>query len=449
MELTKDKGFFKNFFSLYVMIVLQNVIVLGVNLADNIMVGAYNEISLSGVSAVNQVQFVFQQITMGLSDALVVNASQYWGQKRTSPIKSLAVGALIIGSSVGLILFLAASFFPRQMVGIFTPSEAIIDEGVKYLSIIKYTYLVFAVTNLLLALLRAVETVKVSFYISIVTFVVNCSINYLLIGGNLGAPEMGVHGAAIGTLTARIIELCIVICYLAFADKKLKLRLRELLHPEKPYFTDYFKRCGYFITVAAMFGVSTALQTVILGHLNDAAIAANSVASTLFQVLKVASVGAASATAVIIGKTIGKGETQKLKGYVNTLQLMFVGIGLVTSALLFILRFPILSLYDLEPATKLMAEQFILVLCVTCIGTSYQMPVNIGIIRGGGDSRFVFINDLISIWGIVLPVSFLAAFVWELDPYIIVFLLNADQIFKCGAAFIRCNSYKWIKKLTR
>ena len=449
MKLTKDRSFFKNFFSLYVMIVLQNVIVLGVNLADNIMVGAYNEISLSGVSAVNQVQFVFQQITMGLSDALVVNASQYWGQKRTSPIKSLAAGALIIGSAVGLLLFLAASFFPRQMVGIFTPSKAIIDEGVKYLSVIKYTYLIFAATNLLLALLRAVETVRVSFYISIVTFVINCSINYVLIDGKFGAPEMGVRGAAIGTLAARIIELCIVIFYLAFKDKKLKLRISELLHPENPYFTDYFKRCGYFVTVAAMFGVSTALQTVILGHLNDAAIAANSVASTLFQVLKVASVGAASATAVIIGKTIGKGEMEKLKGYVNTLQLMFVGIGLVTSALLFVLRFPILSLYDLEPATKTMADQFILVLCVTCIGTSYQMPVNIGIIRGGGDSKFVFINDLISIWGIVLPVSFLAAFVWELEPYIIVFLLNADQIFKCGAAFIRGNSYKWIKKLTR
>ena len=449
MELTKDKSFFKNFFSLYVMIVLQNVIILGVNLVDNIMVGSYNEISLSGVSSVNQIQFVFQQITMGLSDALVVNASQYWGQKRTAPVKSLAAGALTVGIGVGAFLFVAATFFPRQMVGIFTPSKAIIDEGVKYLGIIKYTYLVFAVTNLLLALLRAVETVRVSFYISIVTFVVNCSINYVLIDGKFGAPEMGVRGAAIGTLAARILELIIVILYLAFKDKKLHLKLAELLHPEKPYYTDYFKRFGYFVTVAAMFGVSTALQTVILGHLNDSAIAANSVASTLFQVLKVASVGAASATAVIIGKTIGTGETHKLKGYVNTLQLMFVGIGLITSALLFVLRFPILALYDLEPATKAMAEQFILVLCITCIGTSYQMPVNIGIIRGGGDSKFVFINDLISIWGIVLPTSFLAAFVWELDPYIIVFLLNADQIFKCGAAFIRCQSYKWIKKLTR
>lgn len=449
MELTKEKSFYKNFFSLFWVIVLQNVIVLGVNLADNIMVGAYNETSLSGVASVNQIQFIFQQIIMGLSDALVVNGSQYWGQKRTEPIKSLSCGALIVGISVGIVLFCAATFFPEKVVGIFTPDKAIIAEGVKYISIIKYTYIIFAATNLLLALLRSVETVKVSFYISIVTFVINCTINYTLIEGRFGAPEMGVRGAAIGTLTARIIELCIVIAYLAFYDKKLKVTLRDYIHADKTYVGDYLKRCGYFVTVAAMFGVSTALQTVILGHMNESAIAANSVATTLFQVLKVASVGAASATSIIIGKTIGKGDTKKLKGYVNTLQIMFIIIGLIISALLFVLRYPILSCYDLSPETERMAEQFILVLCVTCIGTAYEMPVIVGIIRGGGDSKFVFINDLVSIWGIVLPLSFVAAFVLEWEPFVIVFCLNSDQIFKCAAAAIRVNGYKWVKKLTR
>ena len=449
MELTREKSFYNNFFSLFWVIVLQNVIVLGVNLADNIMVGAYNETSLSGVAAVNQIQFIFQQVVMGLSDALVVNGSQYWGQKRTSPIKSLACGALIIGLGVGTVLFCAATFAPQHVVGIFTPDKAIISEGVKYISVIRYTYIIFAATNLLLALLRSVETVKVSFYISIVTFVINCSINYVLIEGRFGAPEMGVRGAAIGTLVARIIELCIVITYLAIGDKKLKVKISDITHADKTYVGDYLKGCGYFVTVAAMFGVSTALQTVILGHMNESAIAANSVATTLFQVLKVASIGAASATSIIIGKTIGRGETKKLRGYVNTLQIIFIIIGLIISALLFVLRYPILSCYDLSPETLKMAEQFILVLCVTCIGTAYEMPVIVGIIRGGGDSKFVFINDLVSIWGIVLPVSFLAAFVWKWEPFIIVFCLNSDQIFKCAAAAIRVNSYKWIKKLTR
>ena len=151
--------------------------------------------------------------------------------------------------------------------------------------------------------------------------------------------------------------------------------------------------------VGAMFGASTALQTVILGHMNDSAIAANSVATALFQILKVASVGAASAASVMIGKAIGNGDRKLIKQYTKTLQVIFLMIGLATSLLLFVLRAPILSLYDLSEQTKQMANEFLLILCITCIGTAYEMPVLTGIVRGGGDSKFVFWNDLISIWG--------------------------------------------------
>lgn len=360
----------------------------------------------------------------------------------------MGTAALYLGLFVGFLLFVLASFFPSALVRIFTPGEAIIAEGVKYIEIIKYTYPLFAVTNILLAQLKSVETVRISFYTSLMALLVNCSINYTLIGGHFGAPAMGVRGAAIGTLVSRILEFFVVLTYLLFIDKKLAAKISDFVRPDKILLVDYFKKCGYFVVVSTMFGVSTALQTVILGHMNDSAIAANSVATTLFQVLKVASVGAASATSVIIGKTVGKGELKKLKGYVNTLQLMFLSIGILTSIVLFFLRTPILSLYDLAPETKVMAEQFILVLCITCIGTAYEMPVITGIIRGGGDSRFVFINDLISIWCIVLPVSFAAAFLWKWEPYIIVFCLNSDQIFKCAAAAIRVNRYHWIKKMT-
>ena len=155
------------------------------------------------------------------------------------------------------------------------------------------------------------------------------------------------------------------------------------------------------------------------------------------------------ATAIIIGKTIGQNDMPKLREVVKTVQVIFLIIGGLTSIVLFFLRFPILSLYDLSPETKEMANRFILVLCVTCIGTAYEMPVITGIIRGGGDSRFVFVNDLISIWGIVLPLSFLAAFVFRWDPAVVVFCLNSDQIFKCAAAAIKANRYTWMKKLTR
>ena len=449
MLMTKDKSFYKQFFSLYWVLVLHNVIALGVNLADNIMIGSYNETSLAGVAAVNQIQFVFQQIIIGCGDALVVVGSQYWGQKRTEEISKLSLGAMVIALGAGVFLFLSASFAPEFVMGIFTPSDAIVSEGVKYIKIIKYTYLVFGITNILLATLRCVETVKIGFYISLSTLCINCSINYLLISGKFGFPELGVEGAAIGTLVARCVELVIVICYLAFYDKKLKLTLKSYLKPSKILLGDYMKVARSAVVVAAMFGCSTALQTVILGHMSDNAIAANSVSTSLYQTLKVAAIGASAATSIIIGKAVGQGDMIKIKEYTKTLQIMFLIIAAIMSTLLFVLRIPILGMYDLNPETYRLANAFILVLCITGFGTAYEMPVLTGIVRGGGDAAFILKNDIISIWCIVLPLSYLAAFKFGWPPEVVVFCLNFDQLFKCGAAAIKANSYTWVKKLTR
>ena len=293
------------------------------------------------------------------------------------------------------------------------------------------------------------ETVKIGFYISLVTLVTNCSINYVLIEGRFGAPEMGVTGAAIGTLVARIFELVIVAVYVFAKDKKLKLKFKDFFVFDKTLFADYRKTAFPIILVGAMFGVSTALQSVILGHMSDNAIAANSMATPLYQTLKVASVGAASASSVIVGKTIGMGDMKKLKEIVKTLQFMFVCIGVVISTVLFFVRTPVLSLYNLSPETYDLANAFLLVLCVTGFGMSYQMPTIIGIVQGGGDGKFVLKNDFISIYCIVLPLSFLAAFVFNWHPVAVVFCLNFDQIFKCIPGFIKVNRYTWIKKLTK
>lgn len=449
MLMTKDKSFYKQFFSLYWVLVLNNIIAFGVNLADNIMIGSYNETSLAGVAAVNQVQFVFQQILWGCGDALVIVGSQYWGQNRTKEITKLSFGAMTVALCSATALFIAAAISPCGMVGIFSPSDSIINEGSKYLNIIKYTYPVFAITNILLASLRCVETVRIGFFLSVSTLIVNCSINYLLISGNFGFPEMGVKGAAIGTLSARCIELIIVTVYVIAIDKKLNIKLKEYLRFDKTFFKDYAKVARSTVVVAAMFGISTALQSVILGHMSDNAIAANSVSTTLYQTLKVAAIGASSAAAIIIGKAVGQGNIKKIKEYTKTLQIIFLIIAAVMSISLFVLRYPILNMYSLTPETKRLANAFILVLCVTGFGTAYEMPVLTGIVRGGGDAAFILKNDIISIWCIVLPLSYLAAFKFGWPPDVVVFCLNFDQLFKCGAAAIKANRYTWIKKLTR
>lgn len=447
--MVKDRAFYVNFFKIYSALVLQNVITLSVNLADNLMLGAYSETSLAGVAAVNQIQFIYQQLLMALGDGLVIFCSQYWGKKQVGPMKKIAASAMHAALAVGVLLFVLVSLFPYRALGMFTTDQAIIGEGVKYLGIIRFTYLLFAVTQLLLAALRSVEVVRIAMCLSAVTFFVNCGINYVLIYGRFGAPELEARGAAIGTLIARIIECAVLIVFVVKKEKRLKLKLQDYLQFDRVLCRDYFRITAPMLVVQGLWGLNTALQTVILGHMTAAAIAANSVASTLFMMVKSMAVGAASTASIIIGKTIGMGDIKVVKQYSIRLQKLFLGIGIVSGIILFFIRIPILNLYELSASTKEMANTFLLILSVVIVGMSYQMPTNNGIIRGGGNAMFVVKMDLVSIWMIVIPLSFIMAFVVKASPAVVVCCLNADQIFKCVPAFLESHYGNWIRKLTR
>lgn len=448
MLLAKDKDFYRDFFSLCSMLILNNIILLGVSLADNIMLGNFSEAALSGATACNQLHFIFQQLIVGIGNGVIMMCSQHWGQKNTEAIKKISNGAIICGLFLGGVMFMLAFFIPRQLIMIFTDSEEFIAEGVQYLNIIKFAFPIFALTRILLTSLRAVESVRIGFTVSLFTLVTNISLNYLLIFGKLGFSALGSAGAAIATLISYSVELIVVVVYIALVDKKLNWKLSDLRLIEFPTFKAFLVACIPLVITDGLFGISTSLQTVILGHMQDAAISANSVASALFQLLKVASVGSAGAAAVIIGKTVGEGRIDKTKEYAKTMQIIFLGIGLLTGLTLFLLRTPIISLYNISDEAKQLADSFLLVLSVTAVGTAYQMPTNAGIIRGGGDAKHLLRLDIISIWGIVLPLSFLAAFVFDLPPVVVIACLNADQVFKAVPAFIKCNRFNWIKKLT-
>ena len=430
------------------MLVLQNVVTLSVNLADNIMLGAFSETALSGVTTVNQVQFVFQQLLMALGDGLVIFGSQYWGKKETQQVRKISVWAMRTGLFIALILFILASFFPRQLLGLFTTDQTIIEAGMSYLTIIRFTYFFFAITQILLATLRCVEIAGIAFALSVMTLVINCTINWILIYGHFGAPGMGAAGAAVGTLTARIVEICVLIIYISRKQGWIGIRLKDYLKTDWEFGWKYYKVVCPLLVIQGLWGVNTALQTVILGHMTAAAIAANSAASNLFLMVKSAAVGAASAASVTMGKTSGSGDLDLAKLYSRKLQKLFVVMGLTCGVLLFFIRIPVLSLYQLSPETRNMANTFLIILSVVMVGMSYQMPTNGGIIRGSGSIAYSMKVDLISTWVVVIPLSAFVAFMVKASPAVVVCCLNADQIFKCVPAFIKCNYGHWIKNMT-
>lgn len=447
--LTRDRAFYQSFLRLCLTLMLEQAVILSVNLADNMMLGAYSEEALSGVAAVNQIQFVYQQLVYGVTNGLLVLGTQYWGQKRVAEIRRLSAIGLRLETALAVVLFVLVSVFSRPALRIFTPNEAFIAQGVDYLRIVRFSYPFFALTALMLGTMRMVESVRIALRVSIISLCLNVAINYLLIFGRLGAPEMGVRGAAVGTLAARAAECVIVAVHMFRREKTLDIHLRDYRRIDRAMLRDVLRVGTPVLITSALWGVSNALQTVILGHMSDSAISAQSISSTVFLLLKVTAVGAASAASVMIGRTVGTGDIGKVREYSRTLQAMFLCIGAVLALMMLSLRRPLLRVYRVSDETRALADAYMVIQSVVLFTMSYQMPVNTGIIRGGGDTRFVLWLDLISIWGVVMPLSLLGAFVWHWPPVAVIICLNADQCFKCVPAFLRVRGDRWIRRLTR
>ena len=444
-----DASFYRTFFPLLFVIVLQQLAALAVNLADNIMLGRYSELALSGASLVNQLQFTLQQIAAGIGMGIVVLAAQYWGQKRTEPIKKIISLGVKCGFFSGVLFFAISQLAPAGVLGLFTRDTEVIAEGVRYLKVICWTYPVFGLSNSLMYALQSVETAMIGTVMSCSTICINVCLNYCLIYGNFGAPELGIVGAAVATLVSRLVELGIILVYILFLDKKLHMKLWELLRWDGTYLQDYLKVSTPIVISGLLWGVAQAAQTAIPGHMSATAIAANSIAIILFEIFAVLGAACANTASVVTGKTIGAGKLDKVKAYSKTMQGIFLLGGLFSGGMLFWCKDWIVNFYTVSPAVKAMAVDFMTVLSVASIGSCYEYPVEGGIIAGGGSTKYAAVVDNLFMWLFTIPSAALSAFVFQFPPVVTFAFLKADQILKCIPNCITCNRYRWVKRLTR
>lgn len=446
---TRDKSFYRTFFPLLFVIVLQQLAALAVNLADNIMLGRYTELALSGATLVNQLQFALQQIAAGIGLGIVVLSAQYWGQRRTGPIKKIINIGVKTGFLVGVVFFALSKALPTGVLSLFTNDDAVIADGARYLRVICWTYLVFSVSNSLMYSLQGVETAAIGTVMSLTTICINICLNYCFIYGNFGAPELGIVGAAVATLVSRIVELIIILVYVLFIDKKLKMRLGELLGFDFTYLRDYVRVAAPIALSGLLWGVAQAAQTAVLGHISASVIAANSIAVIVFQIFAVVGMASANVASVTMGKTIGQGRLDMVRSYSKTMQGIFVLIGVLFGSLMFVFKDWIVGLYTVSDETKALAVSFISVLSLTTMGSCYEYPVEGGIIAGGGDTRYTALMDNLFMWLFTIPTAVLSAFVFRFPPVVTFCCLKADQLLKCIPNAIVCNRYRWVRILTR
>lgn len=447
----REKRFYRAFFALTLSLALQNLLTFGVNMMDTVMLGRYSQDAMSGVSLCNQVQFLLQMLVTGAGEGAVVLGAQYWGKRDLEPIPHIIGAALRFGGALAAALFALVLMAPEALLRLLSNEEAVVAQGARYFQIICFTYVIFTVTNILVASLRSVGIVKIGYAVAFSTLCINVSLNYVLIYGRWGFPELGVRGAAMATLVSRCVELLIVVWFLKYRERRLNLTLKKLLFIDKSYIRDYSRVSAPVLVNQALWGVAQMVQTGILGHLGGDVTAANAIAVQVYQVLSVAAYGAASASGIVVGKTIGGGRREALRPLVATLQVLFVGIGLLSGGAIFLLRRPVLAVFGgtLTVRARELALRFMAVIALTTVGTAYQMSCDNGIIRGGGDTAFSARMNLVSMWGVVVPLSTAAAFWWTWPPAAVFFLLKWDQLYKIIPVALRLHSWKWVKSVTR
>jgi len=449
MIFTKDRSFYKTLILLAIPIALQNLITFSVNLADGVMVGALGDAAVSGMYMGHQIQTLLQVANAGIEGAILILAAQYWGKRDTSSIRKIVAIGARFSLLVGIALTTICAIFPKEVISLFTKDITTIQAGAEYLRIVCFSYVFFCITQSFIAAMRSVESARIGLYVSICSLITNVGLNYLLIYGKFGFPALGIKGAAIATVISRMAETVIIVLYVFVIDKKLKFKISDIFSSDNLLLKDFVRYGAPIIAGQLVWATNMLASSAIMGRQTAiGAVAAMSIAGTLNNLAYVVMNGMSGAVGIITGKTIGAGKEDKMREYAKTVQMLFLMLGIVTGAAVFLLKEPFISLYAVSDAAKAEAVKYINVLSVTIIGTCYQAACLFGLVKSGGDISFVFKNDFIFVFLIVLPSAIIAT-VFGAPAWVVFACLKCDQILKCFVAIVKVNSYNWMKNLTR
>ena len=443
-----DKTLLLTLVTLMVPMILQNLLTLGTQMMDSIMLGQLGQNELSASSLANQPFFIFNLLIFGMASGSSVLNAQFWGKRDIRSIKIIISICLKVAFTVSILLAAVVMLFPRAVMAVYTNDQAVIELGAQYLQVIGWCYIFHGIASTLLTSIRSVGIVRVAVVDSVFALVCNTSLNYILIFGKLGFPALGVRGAAIATVITRIGEVAIVLTYLLFIDKKLKFRPRDLAAFEMGLLKNYLKN-GLPVAFNEVFwSIGVSIQSMILGRLGADAVSASQMSSIVQQFATVFIFGVANAAAIIIGNDIGAGRMEEAKSRIRAFRWIAVWVGLFAAGVILVLSRPVVGFYNVPEETKELALQMLRMLSVIVLFVSQTGIGVVGLLRGGGDPRFGVFVDLCGLWLFAVPAALLAAFVFH-APVLAVYLCSKlDEPVKLVMLTWRMRNDRWIKDVT-
>ena len=445
----EKRNFYKTVIALVIPMALQNLINVGVQAADVVMLGRLNETAISAASLAGQIYFIMTLLFFGLTSGAAVLTAQYWGKGDKITIEKVLGLAVRWAVVIAFIFMAAAILFPIQLMHIFSSEQDVIEQGAQYMRIVALAYIPAAITMVYLNVMRSVERVIISTVVYTISLLVNVMLNAVFIFGLLGFPAMGVRGAAIATAAARYCEFFIVLFYAFRMNKVIKIKGKFLLRTEKILISDFVK---YALPVAAnelLWGTGISLITAIIGHLGKSAVAANSVVQVVRQLAMVIVFGVANATAIMLGKAIGEGKNDYAKVYASRFIKITFLLSIAGSVLILCISPIIQSFMTLGAEANGYLSRMMYIMSYFVIASGFNTVLIVGVFRAGGDTKFGLILDCGALWCIVVPFGAIAAFVLKLPVIAVYAILTSDELIKLPFSFMRYKSMRWLNDVTR
>ena len=443
----KDKEFYIRLFVITLPIAMQSLITSSLNMLDTMMIGKIGELELASVGIANQYYFLYSLLANSIPIGSGVLIAQLWGKKDTLNIKRTLSRSLFYNIILTLGFMILGLSLPGKIMSIFSNDPAVINIGIDYLKIVVISYLFTSITFTFASGLRSIGNTKLPMWGSFIGLIVNGVLNAILIFGLFGAPKMGIKGAAMATLIARIVEFIIVVGAVYLKVDVLKLRFKDMLELSKSLSETLNKVTLPIFLNESCWAFGNITYTAIYASIGTSAAASIQICSTIMNLFMIVAFGLANAGVVIIGNEIGANREDEAISASKKISSLSVKISIVLAIVLALLAKPIVSFFNVSAEVKMAAQYILYIYALVMVFKVYNAVMIVGILRGGGDTTYGSILQGLTLWLIGIPLAAFATFVLKLPVYFVVMFATVEEVIKLLLMMRRFKSFKWIKNM--
>lgn len=446
---SEGKTFYRKMILIGLPIVFQNIISIGLNLIDSLMIGRLGEAEVAAVGAANQVYFVFVITLFGFYAGAAVHTAQYWGARDIPNVRKMLGINYIVGVLFSASVTIFAYTFAPTLLGLFSKDPVVIELGVGYIRIACFSYFFAGLSMAISYNSRAIQNLKLPTIVNALSLGLNALLNYLLIFGVAGFPELGVKGAAVATLIARGIEFAAMFAVIYLQKSHpFKAGPKQLFAFDWAYFVRAAKTAIPVVLSEFSWAACVALIFMAYGKIGTEALAVAQVANTISDMLQSVFFGVGNATMMLIGENLG--QKKREEAYVNgqrSIRATLI-LTLVITVLMLAVSRMVTGFFNFETSTlELMYDT--LVVMALLIGPKMLAYIYIcGILRAGGDTVFCMYLELICNVLVQVPMAFFAVMVLHVSLPVAMIFVAAGELVRIVACIPRFKSKKWINVLT-